>query len=120
MNCFFVVSGLNLVGVASNKQEFSMPQSSESGNLRGRPAAQIVEDLVEQSQEALEAGAHATAELQDALRAGAQATAELNDIRRRADEALDWRVQLRRHPWLPMVAAIGTSVLLYAAFARRR
>ncbi len=88
-------------------------------DLRNKPAANMVEDVVERSQEALQAGAQATAELQEALAAGAQATAELNELRRRADAALDWRRQLRRHPWFPLAAATAASVLLYMLLAPR-
>ncbi len=97
-----------------------MAQPSSPENIRNKPAADMVEDVIGRSREALEAGAQATSELQEALAAGAQATAELNEIRRRADEALDWRRQLQRHPWFPMAAALAASVFLYVAFARRR
>ena len=97
-----------------------MAQPSSPENIHDKPAADMVEDVIERSQEALQAGAQATAELQEALQAGAQATAELNEIRRRADEALDWRRQLQRHPWFPIAAAMAASVFFYVIFARRR
>lgn len=96
-----------------------MPQPQFPGNLRDKPAGDMVGDVIERSQEALEAGAQATADLQQALRAGAEATAELNEIRRRADDALDWRKQLREHQWIPMAAAMGAAVVLYILLAPR-
>jgi len=94
-----------------------MPQPDFPENLRNKPASDMVEDVMKRSEEALQAGAQATAELQEALRSGAQATAELNEIRRRAGEALDWRQQLRNHKWIPMAGAVAVAVLLYLVFA---
>ncbi len=75
-------------------------------NIRDKPVREIVDDMMEQSQRALQSSA--------------RATAELNELRRRADEAMDWREQLNRHSWLAIALAMGVAALIFLAFSRNR
>jgi hypothetical protein len=75
-------------------------------NIRDKPVREIVDDMMEQSQRALQSSA--------------RATAELNELRRRADEAMDWREQLNRHSWLAIALATGVAALIFLAFSRNR
>jgi hypothetical protein len=75
-------------------------------DVRNKPAGEVLDDMMNQSQQALQSTA--------------RAAAELNELRRRADEALDWRTQLNRHSWAAMGLAIGAAALLFLLFARRR
>ena len=88
---------------------------AEDRKLRNEPLGEVVEDVMRQSDLALE-------KTQEALETGARVTAELNELRRRAGEALDWRKQagqIWRSPWLPMAGAIAGAILLYVLFSRR-
>ena len=63
---------------------------------------EVVDDVMKQSQEVLQRGA--------------AVTAEVNELRRRADDALDWRKQLRNHTGLAAAVAFGATVLVLLAF----
>jgi len=76
------------------------------GDIQSKPIRAVVDDMMQQSQQALESGA--------------RVTAGMNELRRRGDEFLDWRRHVQRHPWLPLGLAVGLSVLVYLAFARKR
>jgi uncharacterized membrane protein (DUF106 family) len=74
--------------------------------IRKQPTSEVVDDMMQRTQEALESSA--------------RAAAELNELRRRTDQAMDWRKQLQRHTWLPMALAMGASVALFVLFHRKR
>ncbi len=81
-----------------------MPDTPIPEEIRKQPTGAVVDDLMQQTQSALETGA--------------RAAAELNELRRRSEEAVDWRKQLQRHSWLPMALAAGASVLIFMLFHR--
>jgi len=74
--------------------------------IREAPTSAVLDDMMQETQRALQSSA--------------RAAAELNELRRRADEALDWRTQLRRHSWLGMGLAMAAAVLLFLAFHPKR
>jgi ElaB/YqjD/DUF883 family membrane-anchored ribosome-binding protein len=85
--------------------ENAMPHNPSPEDLRNKPVSAVMDDIMHQSEAALQSGA--------------RATAELNELRRRADEALDWQTQLERHRWLALGLAAGASVLLFLLFSRK-
>ena len=74
-------------------------------NLENKAVGEIMDDVMKQSQETLQRGA--------------RITAELNELKQRADDALDWRKQLRAHPWWGLGVAVGACVLLAALVSRK-
>ncbi len=83
-----------------------MSGTSITESIQAKPTREIVDDVMQQAERALESGA--------------RATAEVNELKRRADETLDWRKQFDRHPGIAMALVAGLSILLYLAFSRRR
>lgn len=81
------------------EEEQAMPDTSTSEDIHKKPIGQVVDDLMQQSQEA--------------LKSGARVTAELNELKQRAEDAMDWRKQLKRHSGLAMGAGIGASFLMF-------
>jgi ElaB/YqjD/DUF883 family membrane-anchored ribosome-binding protein len=80
-----------------------MPRPEEISN---EPTRAVVDDMMQQTEQALQSSA--------------RAAAELNELRQRADDALDWKKQLNRHSWLAMGLAMAASVVVFLAFQRRR
>lgn len=87
------------------RYDLDMPDATKPGEIRGEATRDVVDDMMTQTQRALESSA--------------RAAEELNELKRRANDALDWRKQLDRHSWLGMGIAIAASVLLFVAFHRR-
>lgn len=83
-----------------------MPETVNPEEIRQEPTKAVVEDMLQQSQQA--------------LASGQRVAAEMNELKRRADEALDWRKQLIRGPWLGIGLAIATSTLVFLLFRRSR
>jgi len=83
-----------------------MAKQSTSDDIHNKPASAVMDDLMRQSEAALESGA--------------RATAELHELKRRADEVLDWRKQLNQHSWALLGAAAGAAVLVFLVFRRHR
>jgi ElaB/YqjD/DUF883 family membrane-anchored ribosome-binding protein len=77
----------------------------EEQDIHTKPTRAVVEDVIQQSHQALESGA--------------RLAAEVDELTRRADNVLDWRMQVQRHPWLPLGAAAGVAVLFYLVFSKR-
>ena len=85
---------------ASRDRYIFMPATTGTlENIRNRPTDAVMEDMLVNSQRALEDGA--------------RATAEINELKRRVDDVLDWRKQLDRHPWLTL--SVVTSVVALTA-----
>jgi hypothetical protein len=82
-----------------------MDRQDRTEDIRNKPVGEMVDDVMQQSQQVLQAGA--------------RVTAEVNELKRRADEALDWRKQLDRHPWVLLGSAVGAAVLLFWVFSRK-
>jgi hypothetical protein len=80
-----------------------MAETPSSPELRTKPVGEVVDDVMKQSQ--------------DLLQRGAAVTAEVNELRRRADDALDWRKQLRTHTGLAAGVAFVATVLVVLAFS---
>ena len=73
--------------------------------LSSRPSGELMEDVVSRSEQALEFAA--------------RASEEMHELERRAQEALNWRKQLSRHPWVPLGLAIGVAIVGYLAWHSR-
>jgi hypothetical protein len=69
-------------------------------DLQKKPVGELMDDVMEQSE--------------DVLRRGAAVTAELNELRQRADKAMDWRRHLHRRPWLSGIAVAAFGFLVVA------
>jgi hypothetical protein len=82
-----------------------MPETSTPENIRKEPVGQVVDNLMKETQEALESGT--------------RVTANLNELKRRAEEATDWRKQLNRHGGIVAGLVAGTSLLLFLLIRRR-
>jgi hypothetical protein len=81
------------------------PHDDFAEDLKQKPIRELIEDVTASSREALEKGA--------------RAAAEVTELETRARQAMDWRRQLDRHPWLLLGIAIGAVVLLYIAIPSR-
>lgn len=81
-----------------------MPDQTVVGDIQNKPVKELTDDVMKQSKQVLETGA--------------RVTAELNELKRRADDALDWRKQISKHPWFPVAAAVGVAVLGYMIFSK--
>ncbi len=83
-----------------------MPETNNTSTVSEKHVGELIDDVMKQSQETLEKGA--------------RITSELNELRRRADDALDWRKQLRERPWVQFGLAVGACVLVAAVVFSRR
>ncbi len=83
-----------------------MDNQFTSDDIHNKPASAVMDDLMRQSEAALESGA--------------RATAELHELKRRAGEALDWRKQLNQHSWALLGAAAGAAIPIFLIFRRHR
>ena len=75
-----------------------MSQETLNREFMKKPIGELVEDVMDESQ--------------DVLERGARLTAEVNELRRRAREATDWRKQLERHSGPLLCAAMGISLVM--------
>ena len=83
-----------------------MSENPMPDQMRNEPTRTVVDDMMQQTEKALQSSA--------------RAAAELNELRRRTDEALDWRKQLSRHPGFQLGLAVAVAVVVYMAFSRKR
>lgn len=74
---------------------------------------ELVDDVMRRTQEAVRRS-------QEALESGARATAEIHELERRARDAMDWRKQVRLHPWAAFGMACGAVLLLWMLVRPRR
>jgi ElaB/YqjD/DUF883 family membrane-anchored ribosome-binding protein len=90
------------------KNQIGADMEQHNPTTTGAPksSAQIVDDVMNQTQQA--------------LRSAARASEEVHELERRAQDALDWRKQLREHPWVPLGFAAGIAILVYAFASSRK
>jgi hypothetical protein len=82
-----------------------MPDSSIPEEIRKEPPRAVVDDMMQETQRALQSSA--------------RAATELNELRRRADAVLDWKKQAHLGSWLGMGTAVTASILLFLAFRHK-
>ncbi|HEY7388774.1 MAG TPA: hypothetical protein VH640_09700 [Bryobacteraceae bacterium] len=82
-----------------------MPETPNTEEIQHETTSAVVDDMLQQTQQA--------------LASGQRVAAEMHELKRRADEAMDWRKQFARSPWLGVGLAVATFALVFLLFRRK-